>query len=715
MARLVPPTDRVVRETASITGQSPSAEVAAGRELQQVGQTYLENSKKAAQSMALSQAMTRATETFSSGANDRQEMVTDEAGKPLYSTMSSDIKDLGDNVKNQILADIDDPEVAQKFDLEFSRFASNRVLHSQSIARRQQIDFTRSQLNSDLQNLTRQATQINPDQVGDYEVQASRRLQELTAAGMISQQESQNLFSTFSGGVREEAYRNLLQASAREFVKAHVGKDIKAESDLIRKKQEEAEQQLNEIPLEQLGIDTSQKARLLREIQAKYKDIKAEFDLIRKKQEEAAAQQVKLAVLKADNGIAEGTVGLAELEEIKDSLGTDEFTREENFLRLEKKLIVQRRALNKQAETNSKIFQDISNNARLEGNYSDKEIDTAYKAAVESMSTPEQPADLQVKLIAASPFKGRVESLQNELHGVALDSEDPKQVAVAIQGYHMLTTKRPEVLRNMNKQSDAILAYASDLVVNSSIPPEKAMERAREAVLSIDTPRMQHRADELKELKKQTAKVTGELSDAGIQKIIQNNFAEEGFFDFLPFGGDGATIAEGVVARMRPILEDAYMQTGSIEAAKTLAIKHLKRDYGATSLNGGNHVMFSPPEQFYPNLSAEQLQASAREFVKAHVGKDIDTDNIIVSSDQYTRGVFLEGGEAITYNVQYIDEEGIPRIIHNDKGEVMRWVPSALDIVSEEARKREERNKASKKQNDDAVEMLKNLDLRSFR
>lgn len=614
MARLITVNESPVSNSAKISGgvQSlGSSEVALGEQFEAA-------SRRANTSLQLTRAMTQATEQFSAASNQRMQRVTDDEGNPSYSTLKTDVERIGQEVMGSVGSKITDSEASRQFAEKFGIFLTNKSIIAQQTARRQQVDFSRAQLNNSLDSWKQQAIQGNPEQISEYEHLAQGQIQDSVSSGIISAQEAENLRKNFQSTVRVESYRNVIAANPEKALKEF--QDNKPSS---------------------LGLTEQEKDRLSLEAEAAVRD---------KERELKRAEAARESDLKEHQNINEASLELDLIEgraTEKDILGAANSGQisELQKLGLLKKLAISRGKEDSLENSTRLINESIQSGSLIPPTVSSSQINKHFQARLQkAQEGSEGNLTLSQKSALVAQYRAPVTSFRKELETLAI-SEDSDGVQV-MQAYRHLVNTKSMSIAGMNPESEAILSAASAMV-DGGINPVEAMRRAR---LSAQNP-------EKKALLREFSKIEDFKLDE-IRETIEDEL------DAVPWFS-GAKLAPGVESRAVELMKNAYVLSGGDKSA---AIKfmsaNLERTHGYSKLT--NRYMMAPPEMFYPRVESSELKRSLNSDLAGLIPEDSEV--VLVSYPGTTTNM-----SDPSWLVTYIDSTGTQVPVLSEAGEMLTW------------------------------------------
>ena len=182
--------------------------------------------------------------------------------------------------------------------------------------------------------------------------------------------------------------------------------------------------------------------------------------------------------------------------------------------------------------------------------FTSNEIGSHYRDRVAAENKKDEAPSLARRAAISTEYLAPVKPIQKEL-AFSLVNGTPEEAAEAIEAYQFIAEKSPIVLDGIDPQAAAIASAAIASVKNTTLPVADALREAREQVLNTDPNVRADRATNFKQINKFTDK---DISNTILEDVLD----AEGF---LGFGRK--TMADGVVNRLRTVIRDSYMSSGS--------------------------------------------------------------------------------------------------------------------------------------------------------
>ncbi|MBF0246813.1 MAG: hypothetical protein HQL36_01875 [Alphaproteobacteria bacterium] len=304
--------------------------------------------------------------------------------------------------------------------------------------------------------------------------------------------------------------------------------------------------------------------------------------------------------------------------------------------------------------------------------------------------------DPQARAAGIADFANKTGILPDDVKGYlrgAMRSGAPEDVARAADMLARLQDSSPEVLGDMDRKDIALGLEVADLM-RAGVAPDQAVERAREAIDPANQAMREARKEGLKGLRSK------------YETWVKDHFDPTGLLDFLPFGpsNDTALSPDGgmkdqVLSDFDNLFEDWYLRTGNEETARKQAFQELRRVWGPSSVDGGQHAMRYPPEAFYglgdPEADGEWMRDQLLgDLRQAGLPKDTGTDDLLLVPDARTARESATGKP--TWLVMSRKDGAFIPFADKD-GKPLRWRPDqgkAKQALVDKARSRRERRRS---------------------
>jgi hypothetical protein len=150
--------------------------------------------------------------------------------------------------------------------------------------------------------------------------------------------------------------------------------------------------------------------------------------------------------------------------------------------------------------------------------------------------------------------------------------------------------------------------------------------------------------------------------------------------------GFNITIPDSAINLYRQAAREAYTKSGGNEdAAKTMAMSALEKEYQQSSFNNRKELMLLPPEKVFPSIPTETMRSTFEREVKG-ILPDVDASQYKIMADTRTKGyvarVPMEDGtfkEVPVPTYIILDDLDLPAI-DKETGEILRWRPQLSDF-----------------------------------
>jgi hypothetical protein len=602
-------------------------------EVQRQSQSFFEEAKRANQNANFSKAYARATEVYQKRIQERKAQQVDEDGNPTFEHLPNDIRKIGNEVMQEHVASLRDPEVRNRLQIAFGNYSSNQQIASLSEARRQSIDFSRSAVNESIDSLEKQAAQDDPSMIDGHINEAKNILDESLAGGAITAQEHRARLKQFVDTVQVEKVRGELEQDPQAVLDALEGGST-------------------------FGLNSKQVRQIKREAQS------AVNDQIRE-QERLAQEEVKRAKLDQhltsetlEMGVFDGTVGDAD---ILAAFNSGQITIDQtNSLR--KAAAAKEKKKKSEEQVFTAIDKDIKASKPLR-EYTNSQM-TKYAYSVINQYE-EQTGERMAPQAMALAFKGiqkPVKPLADSLNYQLTQGPDGVEAARAVS---YLNDKASIAHSKISSDAQAIAA-SMEVLEKIGMGGAEALEAARADVLHSDEPILEQRHRDYKQIVKDREDNYSHVAD-----MIADTF-DPGWFDDV----DG--VEPSMVADLINVERAIYMKAGSEEAAEVVMKGLIKRNYSMSSFNGGDFVMYKSPEMMFPDMSSEALQLDLTDTL---AGLNLLPEDVIIQHESMT-----EGGEP-GYILKSA-ETGLA--VRDSDGRALYWFPNPEDMIAKDLARREQ-------------------------
>lgn len=656
MVKLFQPQENVIQTRGGIsTGAAAApglAQAQAGTTVEQIGRQYFEEAKQANQTIAYSNAMTKATEAYTLQARQRMESPVDQDGNPNYESLVDDVGAIGKQIGLEAAATIIDPEVRRRFEMEFKKFDSNQRMQAFSAARKHQINFGRASLHENLRNRQQQAIQGNPEQLGFFEDQTRKELTTALQSGLISPLEHDQMQEQFRGTVRMESYRNLIGSDPAKM-----------------------QEQLSTMDPATLGLNERERDQLAREatraVEDQQREAARQEQLAQKAQQDAVNQAVlsfKVSLAEQEAGIEGAGFALKDLEAARGVIG------EKNYLDLLKAHTAAQKRAERALGSMGKLSQALAAGedvSSFDSKTVDKHLESTVAAYEENTG---EPATLVEVAGIASGYGRQVRKFATAVNSSILEGSMDR----AEEGLNAYLSSRDHQSKALDgnaftNKAMEVAEYAELLIERGGLPVQEAITIARDNVLNRKDETSKQRVREFR-------KISDFTPDNIVETINSELDLESTFF------GINVDVPREVQDTYRTFAQEAYLSTGDSQAANKIAAARMAKTHGMTSVGGRDFYMYAPPEKEFPGIAPAEMTRQLHTDVTPFLPEGIDVSQVSIYADDSTKGNFIitdsgERAEIVSYGVQYTktlpDGSTIEMpLINPETGEPVAWFPS---------------------------------------
>lgn len=654
---------------APIQGQvaEAQAEQNFGKSVASVSQQYLAGAVKSIQDSAYNKAITDAQRQFARESSVRMQQQTDENGNPTFGTLVNDVGSIGDNIKQNIAANLTDPEVAARFNNDFTKVISNKQIMAFDTARNQHVSFARATISDTIQSTTQTALEDSPELSLQYVNQISEVIAQGVQGGVLSPEEAQRLERSSTENLRLGVLSRQISGNASQMLGFLEGKE----------------------PSE-LGVSEKGKTALMRQAEAGVRDEKRAMDAQVKEQEKQFKESQNLNSGELELGLIKGTVGESEIEA---AFAGDQISAEHRIKLLKQAARLEEKAITKR-QKQIDIEDSIKNGSALFGMTSG-EVNDHFISKVDSLSQ-EGPITLQQKANIVKDYSVPVNSFAKEL-GNAITAGSLETAGETIAAFDFLTSERSLTLSKLSAEEKSIVARASEISLNTDVGDREALRRAREEIMNR-TP------EQVTELNKEFDAIA-EFNPENIQDTIKEMFDIDAFTFIVDIPFTESELNRDVVPAMRNLYRNAYAMTGSVDAA----IKRVRAEtaalFGNSEVGRDEVFMLLPPEQVYKGVPAEtlkkDLQQQLKDFRVSEVVEGVPVErtginallpDFLADVTVEPEDIFLESDTITRDNVQnpswglyFIREDGQKVYLQDPStGEPVRWSFDIRDFQEKE-------------------------------
>lgn len=634
--------------------------------------SYVEKAKGAVEDGVYNNTYSAAAKEFNQRVMDRMGKPYDDNGNPTFASLSADIGAISEDVKAKYSGQLGgNPDALQRFDNTFTTMSTNQQIGAMKEARNQQIEYSKGSLENFLNtNAVSALSTSDRSTLPTYIAAANERIDSAYKNGYIAYEQAVQLKDKARHDINYGSIENLAQKNPNEAY------------DLLG-----MEPGSKALPNEQLGITPTERARLV-DVTAKRITAQRAADRTRVAEEKALVkEQQNFHKDNLDLGIAQGVSTDADI----DAAYNDGKISHSQMVNLKEKVISNsQKGLNK-AQTRQAISNDINSGKLIGSKYGTPAINDHYNSQIESTGASElfdtkQPMD---RARLAAQYRAPVTNFTNELDSIAKGGST-EQIMQAAQAYKYVSSKSPIAVSKLNKQSSAFYNTINSQLKYGNVDPQKAIERAQTLVFDAKEEDYRIRRNEVdnKESPFSAANVDKTISDMnwGDEDYRANTYS-----NLNHTFGPNDKISQFAKLKLTNQLRDAYIITGSYEAAKTMVESESQGVFGTSGMNNMSNwtrdnsvLMFAPPEATYgpgtpTNYSTSEMRANLDHDVAGLLVKgpyadqsQIKPEQILVGSGEFTA---RQVGNA-KYSLYYIDDNGVEHpVVNPNTGQAQFWAP----------------------------------------
>lgn len=646
MAKLIRPQERVRKVPGGLSGESVRATTGAvgatrvteslGRSLQDSGTKLVEQSNKAFQSSLYSKAMGQATLEFNQAYQQRSEQLRDEEGNPTFGTLTSDVSRIGSEVMAKHANGIFNPEVRQQFEQSFQSQVYNKQIQSQSLARSQQLQFTRDNVYGGIESLSNSAKTDDMINSDDYISKVNTIVDDALANGVVSPAEATKLKDSTEKNIRGFHIAQFIDKAPNDALVALQQKtpdELGLTPEQHQSAIKQAERQVDFNARKQKQVDNEEKAKLKQQQINRYSELQTDL---------------------ARGTLSEASV-MREMEQDKISFSQGQKLIRDVLKQDSKILSAQRVGL--------EIDKSITSGEPLY-RFSTKQVGDHYMKQVKVAEQGGEPLSLLDKAKLAQRYNGAVAPFSKEVSAYITGSDDGKAIEAMEAFSHVAKTQPEAVSSNIDPKSRAMANVYNSFVSSTGMSPNDALAMARNSVIEADDVVRRERS---KQFRSARTRKDGELS----LDIIKSELADA--FDQRLGPGGEPNIPDDVINRIMPVLEQSYIATGDANSALATTTQYMQSLYGVSAINGDDELLLFPPEKLIGGgATSEDIRNSMiAEIDPSVLPSGIVPKDIIVRSDALT-----DPRKGLSYGLYYRDNEGFLRPV----GDGLRWTPDLTAI-----------------------------------
>lgn len=564
-----------------------------GQQVEAIGQKYLAETAASMQAATLNNAVTNSTLEFNKRAQARFDQRVDEDGNPNFNTISSDINSIGNEIRQNALANIRDPEVRAQFEAQFSEALANKQLQANKVMRNQHLDFATASMNENMQTLIQAAAEDDPNNVEQYVNQISDMLDDGVQSGILSFQQASQSRQAAVESIRVNALNKGISDSPHAALRS-----------------------LNATKGSELGITEESRLKLVRvaekEVAAREAAVaraKAEAEKVARAAEAAQVGELELAMAKGED--VSGTI---------EQLWLDASISHKSYISLQKQQLKVNATIDKNIATSMSIRRSNANNAPYDPSVSQKDVNRDFIEYSQMMGaeTLAQKAKLSGEYnIKIDPFVSEVSF--NLQRGDLANADD------TMAAYEMMVASDSPSLGALSKTDVLIASMASRFSLANNIPNDRAMEMARETVLQS--------TEEQRATFGELYKNVDEFKQEGVKQLLDDEF--QTFFN----GYD--RIDPDVILGVQQLARGNYTATlGDVESTQKATIANMKNFTGVSGVGGTRTLMTLPPEKVFQlkdSFSVKQMNQQLAAEVAPLLPQGISFEDVELVTDDITK------------------------------------------------------------------------------
>jgi hypothetical protein len=576
-----------------------------------LGKEYLQKSQQALSTAVYDLHMQKATEEFNQLSQERMSKTVDDEGNPNFATLPQDIERIGNEVMMKRLGTMFDPNASSQFTRDFRNFASSQSVKAAGVARQQELDYSRAQVNSTMSASINKALTLNIAEADTVLIDMKRSLDSYLASGTISKQE----YDTYLDSTRATVY------------KAKWGELIAQDADT-------AVEQLSQE--QALGLTEVERRQMLTQAHAKVEDNTRLNERILRENEAKVNQQQQATYEELKTSILSGKAGEADIWAAFNNGAIDQklLNTGIQFARTEAKR--QGEVVNTQAN----IAQQVKDGMPVTA--SSKDVDLFVNTKIQQLQEKMQKElTLEEKTYVASDIRAPVNAITKPIeHGALFGNVE--ETSSAYRAWSFAQQKNPEMVSTLSNHAVSNMAMIDSLVSASNLPVNKAVEAVKKIVDSRTPEKIQELSVKFKDdydLKDMTSEANV-ISGEALPRLLD------------PFGFTREVLATGEATKLMNLYRTMYTLTEGDKDATRAAVKaKVATTLGKTELGGEERLMFLAPEKMFPMLTSVQLD----EIMRSDMRLSPD-EKVVLEVDQSSDKV----PGVVSYKVSRFDKDGIP-------------------------------------------------------
>ena len=599
------------------------------------GRQLFEESKPVEQASQLNGAMTDASEEFIRGKFERYKQTTDKDGNPTFSTLHTDIENIGKDVIQRHAEKITDPKTRERFAERMGRMVSSHKLTAVKDGLKMQHRDALKNLDRGLGGVLQRAMGDDLDMVGTYENEGLDMLRDARATNLISEDE-------FQQKARELPI--LLRTSV-------LNQGINSDRGRV--------EAILQQPAAQIGITEDKRAHLQATVEAANKSDAVAIKQAEEQQKvDEATEEATLTDSLAAHAEA-GTLRADELMSFKDKIAPASYER----IRAQAIKTVDRDL--KRKRENGQVAYDISNGRDI-GKYTPKRIDQYFNASVKQThdNLGRAPTLVEESQIAGS-IPTPVEAFADKLGSKVKFGELQEAEDIIASYTYLRDRKKPALSVSFDSEAEQIVNHAAHLVERGATSPKIALRQAREKFMEPNNLRTEHLRSEFKNL----SQFKPNRLNTTVAKALT-----DGWFHGAP------AVSPDAAATFKFFVASEYEKSGSAESAISYAKAQMDKTHGESALARDGEYMFMPPEKVFPSIDSTSLKSILESDVKSVIPEGVDPSTVKILADELT-------DDSRTWLLTYEREGQIVAIDNPETGQPRRWSPIGTKFFDEQQAK----------------------------
>lgn len=548
--------------------------------------------------------------------------------------IASDLNDISDITKKTFSPAIVNPAYKDKFNDTLTDLNENHKVLSRGLQRDSQLQLSQKALGEGIQADIQSGILDNPENLSFYAQQGLDRIQQELSAGTISLDQASKLGDTLRKGL----YLGSLSSLNK--------KDPAMAAEILHNKSPE-----------ELNLTDVEYKQLLQQNNASMKDVLALNKNQYQAKNEIDNMQKRLYLGSLEDGVKNNAINAVQIQEAYDNgkIGFEDYTK------LVSSYSRTREKVDKTWIQRQEISAAISNGDLL-ANFDKKQISDHYSNSLKNLSNDGTGSDVDIntKIYLAKHYKGPVNALEKDIE-YSLGSGNPEKIKEAVFAYNELQRLNPLALSGIDdKKTLAYLASLSNAYKYTTDGlTEKNIQKIHDNIYNIDTKTKKSREKEFVDI--------GAFSDSGIENTIA-----EMYDDGDPWYRARDQMSLDIVNMIKPLLKEAYMETGNKADAIELVANKTKALVGHTNVNtlpkwglDAGSIIAIPPESIY-KASAEEIRHAINKEIAEELPKGVLPNQVLIGSDDLTIRQFQQGQKP-SYYLYFKDKQG------NDVVLPQRW------------------------------------------